>query len=349
METMRVTLSDVARVAGVSTATVDRVLNNRGGVRGRTRNHVMAIALRLGYIDPTLSPGDGPTGLDTSPVTLDFLLPGGPNRFIEALAEHLRWEAAASQGVTARIHSLKGFDPGDLAAGLNGLHGRSQGVGIIGVDHPTVREAIQDLARTGVPLLTLVSDVSHVPRIGYVGIDNREAGRLAGYVLGRFVGGGAGSVAVFAGALAYRGHEEREMGFHAVLREHFPKLSVVVRREIRDDPECAYAETRAVLAAHADLVGLYNIGAGNRGIGRALNDMERAGKVVFVGHDVTEQTRQLLLSGTMDAALDQNPAEEARQAIRCLAAAARGEPVPVCAPLRAQMVCRENLPPAVSV
>ena len=47
---MRFTLSDVAREAGVSTATVDRVLNNRSGVRARTREIVLETATRLGYI-----------------------------------------------------------------------------------------------------------------------------------------------------------------------------------------------------------------------------------------------------------------------------------------------------------
>ena len=70
--------------------------------------------------------------------------------------------------------------------------------------------------------MTLVSDIAHAPRLGYVGIDNRNAGRLAGHLLGRFVPGSAGEVALFAGSLSYRGHEEREMGFRHILAEDFP-------------------------------------------------------------------------------------------------------------------------------
>ena len=37
---MRLTIADIARAAGVSTATVDRVLNERAGVHARTRQRV---------------------------------------------------------------------------------------------------------------------------------------------------------------------------------------------------------------------------------------------------------------------------------------------------------------------
>ena len=46
---MRSTLIDIAKESGVSTATVDRVLNNRPGVMERTRTIVMEAAKRVGY------------------------------------------------------------------------------------------------------------------------------------------------------------------------------------------------------------------------------------------------------------------------------------------------------------
>ncbi|MGO7697130.1 LacI family DNA-binding transcriptional regulator, partial [Rhizobium leguminosarum] len=46
---MKVTLKDVARQAGVGTATVERVLNGRGGVRQETVEKVFLAARRLEY------------------------------------------------------------------------------------------------------------------------------------------------------------------------------------------------------------------------------------------------------------------------------------------------------------
>ena len=73
---MRYTLTDVAREAGVSAATVDRVLNNRAGVRGRTREVVIETARRLGYISTDSGPARPAT---SSVVRLDFVLPVGTN------------------------------------------------------------------------------------------------------------------------------------------------------------------------------------------------------------------------------------------------------------------------------
>jgi LacI family transcriptional regulator len=45
----RATLEDVARAAGVSLATVDRVVNRREGVRANTVARVEAAVAKLGY------------------------------------------------------------------------------------------------------------------------------------------------------------------------------------------------------------------------------------------------------------------------------------------------------------
>ena len=184
------------------------------------------------------------------------------------------------------MHSIEGFNPDTLARTLHDLHGKTKGVGVIALDHPTVREAIRALSASGVKVVTLATDILHVPRVAYVGIDNRQAGRLAGYVLGRFLGTNEPKkVAMFAGSLSYRGHEEREMGFRHVLAEEFPNLTIVELREMRDDREKAYAEAAVLLDRYDDLAGIYNIGAGNQGVARALRSAVRERSVVFIGHE----------------------------------------------------------------
>ena len=335
---MRQTIGDIARAARVSTATVDRVLNERQGVRGVTRARVIAAARAIGYLpDAEPAPPCAPApGLRSAERAQHVHGPAGG---------HLAGLGEARAGeVEVRVHRVDGFSPEALAASLRELQGTSAGIGIIALDHPLVREAIREAAAVGTPVLTLVSDIAHAPRIAYVGIDNRNAGRLAGHLLGRFVPGSAGEVALFAGSLSYRGHEEREMGFRHILADEFPSLRIVELREVRDDLERSYREASRLLADRPQLRGIYNIGAGNRGIARALEEAGRSREIVFIGHELTEHTRRFLLSGTMDAAIDQNPRVEAREAIDRLLHAARGEHVPDPMPIRIHAIFRENMP-----
>ncbi|MBN9243472.1 MAG: LacI family DNA-binding transcriptional regulator [Mesorhizobium sp.] len=339
---MRFTLTDVAREAGVSPATADRVLNNRSGVRPRTREIVIETARRLGYIAE--AGGRLAGARETEVVRLDFILPEGTNTFIKMLHRQIEMQAQARPDLDVHITTIEGFSPDRLAKSLSELPRAARGVGVIALDHPTVREALRSLAADDVKVVTIASDILHVPRVAYIGIDNRAAGRLAGYVMSRFMGAGrAGKVALFAGSLSYRGHEEREMGFRHLLTEEHSQLKIVELREMLDDRERAYSEAAALLDRHPDLAGIYNIGAGNPGIARALKERGRDRSVVLIGHEVTEATKSLLLDGTMDAVIDQNPRVEAREALNVLSSAVRGQACDPHPP-RLQIVFKENIP-----
>jgi LacI family transcriptional regulator len=334
----RSTLADIARAAGVSPATVDRALNNREGVHARTRAIVLQAARRLGYL-PEETAADA-----ADPAPLAFLLPAGTNRFIHNLGAQIEAQAAARPDVTARVEMIEGFDPQTLASRIASLPEEVRGLGLVAIDHPLVREAVRALVARGTAVVTLASDIHNVPRLAYVGIDNRQAGRLAAYLTGRFHGAGRpGKVALFAGSLAYRGHEEREAGFRHALAEMFPELAIVALREIRDDRTRAREEALALLRQHPDLSAIYNVGGGASGIAAAIAETGRTGSVTVIAHELTEATKAALLAGSIDALIDQNPRVEAREALAALSAAARGEVYRVIQP-RIQVVFRENIP-----
>lgn len=338
----RITLQDIAREAGVSPATVDRVLNRRDGVRARTREVVLGVAHRLGYVSDSELPASIRPAESRHAFT--FLLPAGTNAFIKLLGQQIEAQAAERPDISVTVETLEGFNPQSVARRLAEVQDSVDGIGLIAQDHPLVREALRQLAQAGVPVITLASDIQNVPRLAYVGIDNRQAGRLAGHLMARFLGlGRPHKVALFAGSLSYRGHEEREMGFRHILREEFPDVQIVDMREILDDRDKAFSETRAMLAQHRDLAGIYNVGGGTRGIAQALNEAGRDHSVVLIGHDATDSNKQMILDGTIDALIDQNPRVEAREALNLLTASAAGRAYNYIPP-RLQVIFRENLP-----
>ncbi len=341
---MRLTITDIARTAGVSTATVDRVLNDRAGVHARTKRRVMSAARSLGYLEP----GGSDAAEAAPPLDLAFIIPGGTNSFFAALSSNLQDLAASHEGrARLHVHRMEAFHPKSLAAGLRDLASSADGVGLIAIDHPLVRTAIREAVAGGVRVVTLVSDISDVPRHFYVGLDNRAAGRLAGHLMGRFLRHTRGKVALFAGSLLYRGHEERAIGFRRILAEEATGLTLLETREMQDDIDLCYREACTLLQSEPDLAGIYNVGAGNRGIARALDEAGRAQDVIFIGHELTEHSRRFLLSGAMDVVIDQNPRQEAELAVASLIQAIRGPDQSLRSPqVRAQAIFRENLPDA---
>ena len=339
----RARATDVARAAGVSTATVDRVLNRRAGVRDVTVQRVLEAAARLAYL-----PEDGPfAALAAKPLRLTFLLPAGTNRYLRMLGETVGYmeDQLAPLNVRCRAHTIEGFDPRVLAERLLHHGRRSDGVALMPLEHPLVREAVHTLTEEGVPVVTLVSDLSNSRRAGYVGLDNRAAGRTAALLLGRFIGARAATVGLIAGSRSYRGHEEREMGFLSLVEEMFPQLQVAGLREGQDDAATNERQTLALLEQHPQLAGIYNIGGASDGVARALKLAGREQKVVFIGHGLTPDTRALLIDGTLDAVITQSPQSVVGNAVRIFANLRDGrDALAGVETLRLSIVLRENLP-----
>ena len=338
---MRATIADIARAAQVSTATVDRVLNARGGVREKTRQTVMTVAAQLGYLD------DGgaivPVG---RPVTLHVLLPEGTNAYIDELEAQFQRQSETLGHVSVNVERLPKLAPLSLADRIAALRGASDGIALVGLDHPAVREALCGISARGVPVLTIASDVQHVPGRQYVGIDNSHAGRLAGLLAGRFLGAAASSkVALLSGSLAYRGHQEREMGFRQILNEEFPNLQLVEVREINEDRALARSAVGTLLARHPDLAAIYNIGGGTIGVCEALEETGRSKNVFLFAHDLSEAKRAYLLNGTVDAIFDQDPTQQVREALASLVSRVRRFRYTFIQP-SLRVIFRENLPAA---
>jgi LacI family transcriptional regulator len=343
MTSERVTLEDVAREAGVSLATVDRVVNRRPGVRERTVARVEAAILKLSY-----RPDPAAARLARNKTfRFCFVLPKGSNTFMGLLSEQVRQTAdwLAVQRAFIDTMQVDVFDPAKLAAALEGLGSRYDGVATVALDHPRVRAAIDDLAGQGVCVVTLVSDAPTSSRLHYVGIDNTAAGRTAGTLMGRFLAGRKGTIGVIAGSLGLRDHAERQFGFTQVISAEYPNLAVLPTQEGRDDGEQTRIITNRLLAEHSDLVGLYSLGAGNRGIAAGLEAAGRAQQIVYIAHELTPHTRRFLVRGIMDAAICQDPGHEARSAARVLLAHCSGEPmVPDQERIRIDIFIRDNMP-----
>ena len=340
---VKATIEDVAVEAGVSVATVDRVLNGRAAVRPPTAERVEKAIRRLNY-QPDRLAARLARGRE---YRFCFILPEGSNAFMATLAEAVQAEALRMEREKVVIDLLHTdvFDAQQLATTLDTIGSIYDGVAVVALDHPRVREALNALAERGVTVVTLVSDVPSSKRILYVGIDNSAAGRTAATLMGRYLSGREGKVGLIAGSLSLRDHIERQFGFEQVMAHDFPNLTLLPVREGRDDRVKVQGVAEQLLADHKDLIGLYNVGAGSGGIAAALEQAGRARDMVFITHELTDDTRRALIDGTIDIIINQDAGHEVRSAIRVLMSKADRAPiVEQMERIRIDIYLRDNIP-----
>jgi LacI family transcriptional regulator len=341
---MRPTVHDIAAAAGVSLATVDRVLNQRPGVRHVTREKVETAIREIGYVRDVAA-ANLAKGRTYSFV---FIVPASDNSFMHGLNAEVMAAVARSPVERTDIRTLEvpAFDPTALAAALDTLRiERPAGVALVATDAPEVRDAVDRLVQDGIPVVTVVSDLTGSQRHHYAGVDNIAAGRTAARLLGRFLGGAKGDVAVLAGSMLVRDHRERLEGFAAVMAEEFPGLSILPVIEGRDDPDMAHMLVSDALSKRDGIIGVYSLGAGNRGLIRALKEKAVDRALTVIAHELTDHTRTALLDGTIDAILNQDAGHEVRSAIRVLKAKADGlSVIDAQERIRLDIFLKDNLP-----
>ncbi|MGC8469656.1 MAG: LacI family DNA-binding transcriptional regulator [Acetobacteraceae bacterium] len=301
-------LREVAESAGVSLATVDRVLNERGSASAETARRVIEAARRLGLRRTLPLPY-------RRTLRLEVVLERSETSFFVRFTQAIRQVAGTlDRGVIIARTLLEEGRTRGMAARIRASE--ADGLILYAAEHPEIAAAITDRAGRG-PVVCVVTDMPGTPRLAYVGIDHERAGRTAGLFAARLTGG-QGSALVLANRLAFQAHQARVEGFRAALAQYGPGMAVAEVIEGRDDKARTAALLRAGLRRHPAISALYHTGGWNREVGAALVEAGLAGRIVFIGHELTAAATEMLRAGTMSLAIDQAPELQARRAIEAL-------------------------------
>ena len=196
---MKVTIKEIAERAGVHRATVDKVLHNRVGVSDEVRMKVQRIIKEMGYTP-------NPAGR--------VLQKQGKKYRIEAILVEVDALPFLKAGIEQGVHNQVGFDI-EVTYAIskfqdaerqkefidNAIAARADGIIISPINSERVRKAIDRAVDSGIPVVATNADIDGTKRTCCVGINNRKAARIAGRLMGQFLGG-TGKIAVVSSAIA---------------------------------------------------------------------------------------------------------------------------------------------------
>ena len=343
----KVTIKDLAKAAGVSLATVDRVINGRSSVHAKTTTKVWEAAAKINFKKDINAANMARQRV----YRFCFVLPTGTNSFFKTLMDACEREAGLQRDGRVHIEILSApqLDGDMLLEALNEAQSREfDAIAAVAQDAPQIRAKLNEITRSGVFVVNLISAFPALESSSFVGIDNAAAGRCAAELLHKFSrkisDKGPGEVGILLGSMILRDHLERRFGFEQEVRNTKPLRDIVLIGECNDDRHLAEDLVSSVLQRHPDLCAIYSAGGGNIGVIAALEKSDRADELPVVAHELSDHSRAALASGVFDALICQDPGHEIRSAIRIMKACVDGvEPDFEQNRIRTEIFIRNNL------
>jgi LacI family transcriptional regulator len=274
----RPTIKDLAETAGLSVATVNRVLAGAESVRGATRQKVLQAAEQIGFY-----------GL------------GAINARVVASRPRRRFGFLLLQPHRPFYH-LEDLSPKNTAARIQALAAVCDSICITTAVHPLVIQTVEALQAQGMPVFAFITQLSATGQVHYVGLDNWKVGRTAAWAVDHMCKV-PGKIGVLLGNPRYRNQEMNETGFRSYFREHATGFTLLEPLQTFESAAIAEEMTETLLRENADLAAIYVAGGGISGALNAIGNSKRAGDLVVIGYELMDVTRSALLDGTMTLAI----------------------------------------------
>ena len=313
----RPTIPDLAKAAGVSVSTVNRVLNQPKSVRSPTQERVLAAAEEIGFYGL----GTIEHAVKSTQTThhLGVLLQRGSRAFYRNLGNAITSAAEAYEGqkIEITVEFLEDLTPEKVAKHMISMGERCEALAIVAPQHPLVADAIDAVLDIGVPIVSLIGPLTARGNISFVGLDNWKVGRTAAWAFDKIVRE-PGKIGVLVGSHRLRNQEMNESGFRSYFREHNPNFSVLEPLPTYESAAVAREHVEKLLTDHPDLCGLFISGGGVTGAIAALRAMPKRDDFVAVGYELFDDTRAALIDGTLSMIISHPMERFARETVATL-------------------------------
>ena len=309
---MRMTMSKIAAIAGVSRGAVDKTIHNRPGVREEVRQRILQVIKENGYIPLEERKAVREQLIQKS---IAVILPRLTNPYFAALRRHLDEQSAFLPDVKLTYYPCDTTDTAGMLDLLHHLHDQPIDALLFrGVRNTAIQAALDAV---GKPVVFFDSDMPSEKRLCFIGEDCIKSGRLAASLLAKSIGG-CGQVAVLTGSEHIPSHRQRLEGFLEAIRTTYPNISIVRQLYSQEQPETAYRLTDRLLVNFPHLSGVCNLAGCSGEIGQAILERRQKGAVPLVCFSTAGDVAELIRKQVVTFCISLQPREQAHLMLETL-------------------------------
>jgi len=300
---MRITLKQIADMAGVHRSTIDKVLHDRKGVSDEVRDRVRKLLDDIGY-EPNV-------------IGKALAHQNKPKRVI-ALLLNVDASNEIKEGIETAYNEIKMFglkieyyycsitDHSKQQELLNMLLTKKiDGLIISPIVDPEIVFGVDRLVESGIPVVSVNTDLPESKRNCFIGQDSIKAGRVAGQLMGEVLQG-KGKVAIITGSSLMQSPTERMQGFIQFVTEHYPEIQIVEKIETKEQAIIAFSETMRVLDRDDRLDGILVTCGNVSEVGQAVRLHKNGNKIKMISYDLYPEILKLIGDGTISFSIGQN-------------------------------------------
>ena len=311
------TIKDVARLAGVSIGTVDRVIHNRGRVSEKSLIAVQDAINTLGY---HTSPIASALVRYRNKCKIGVLIPEVESEFwSEALrgVKSVR-ERLLSFGVELVIEKTSTYYLDDQLAAVKRLLSKDvNALTLIPVEG--ANSVLDEIIPESIPYATVIEDIPGSRRLFHIGPNDYAMGRLSGRLVSLYIRNPIQCI-ILAANRQFKGTIDRITGFNEFLKQNNPDFTLIDICEVPLVSEeigykSMYEITEQQLEKHPEVNVFYVTNGLTQWAAAAVKNHKRKGSVLVFGYERTRMTCNFINDGIIGATICQGPAQEWYNAI----------------------------------
>lgn len=210
--------------------------------------------------------------------------------------------------------------------------------------HALVRP-VEEAARVGIPTVIVDSGLDTDQIVAFVATDNYKGGGLAADRMGELLNG-AGKVLILRYQEGSASTQAREDGFVDRIKQAYPKIELISSNQYAGPTrDTAKRASENLLTRYAnDLQGIFTPNeSSTAGMLLALQDIDKAGKVAFLGFDTNFAFTEAMRAGQMQGIVVQDPFRMGELGVETMVKSLQHQPVEKRVDTGATLVTPENL------